>query len=81
MVIMMVDLTVVNNLTRLPLFLLSYLNMLKFNPHEVLSRCRDPHPQVGEHYISLFNLRLSISKSPCLKDNHFIDNNSYLIGL
>ena len=29
---------------------------LNFHPLKVVSRCRDPQPQVGENYAYLFNL-------------------------
>ena len=52
----------------------TYLN---FQPLEVVSRYRDPQPQVVENYPYLFNLRPKICKSLCLS-SHFIHNNSDL---
>ena len=54
---------------------LIYLN---FQPLEVVSRYRDPRPQVVENYSYLLNLRTNIYKSLCLH-SHFIPNNSGLI--
>ena len=51
---------------------------LNFHPFEVVSRYRDPQPQVAENYSHLFNLRPNIYKSRCL-DTHFIPNNSDLV--
>ena len=51
---------------------LIYLN---FQPLEVVSRYRDPQPQVVENYPYLFNSRLNIYKCWCL--NIIV---SYLIG-
>ena len=53
---------------------LIYLN---FQPLEVVSRYRDPQPEVAENYSYLFNLRLSIYKYWCL-NSHFIPNKSDL---
>ena len=39
------------------------LNNLNFQPLEVVSRYRDPQPQVVENYSYLFNLRRNIYKS------------------
>ena len=36
------------------------LNNLNFHPLEVVSRYRDPQPQVGENYSYLVNLRTNI---------------------
>ena len=55
---------------------LIYLN---FQPLEVVSRYRDPQPQVIENYSYVFNLRLNIYKCWCL-NSHFISNYSDLIG-
>ena len=53
---------------------LIYLN---FQPLEVVSRYRDPQPQVVKNYSYLFNLRLSIYKYVF---SNLIPNNSGLIG-
>ena len=55
---------------------LFYLN---FQPLEVVSRYRDPQPQVVENHSYLFNFRPNIYKSWCL-NSHFIPNNSDLFG-
>ena len=52
---------------------------LNFQPLEVVSRYRDPQPQVVENYSYLLNLRANIYKSSCLH-SHFISNNSGLAG-
>ena len=52
---------------------------LNFQPLEVVSRYRDPQPQVIENYSYLFNFRPNIYKSWHL-NSHFIPNNSDLIG-
>ena len=39
------------------------LNSLNFQPLEIVSRCRDPQPQVVEIYPYLSNLRQNIHKS------------------
>ena len=49
---------------------LIYLN---FQPPEVVSRYRDPQPQVVENYSYLFILRQSLNI-------HFIPNNSAVTG-
>ena len=52
---------------------------LNLQPPEVVSRYRDPQPQVVENYSYLFNLRPNIYKCWCLNTN-FIPNNSDIIG-
>ena len=52
---------------------------LNFQPLEVVSRCRDPQPQVAENYRYLLNLRPNIYKSWCL-NNHFTPNKSGLLS-
>ena len=52
---------------------------LNFQPLEVVSRYRDPQPQVVENYSYLFSLRPNINKYWYL-NSHFITNNSDLIG-
>ena len=53
--------------------LLATLIYLFFHPLEVVSRYRDPQPQVVENYSYLFNLRPNIYKSYCL-NSYFIHN-------
>ena len=55
---------------------LIYLN---FQQLEVVSRYRDPQPQVVENDSYLFNLRPNIYKYWCL-NSQFIPKNSDLIG-
>ena len=51
-----------------------------FHPLEVVSRYRDPQPQVGENHLHLFNLRpINICKSSSF-NTHFTRNNSDLKG-
>ena len=50
---------------------------LNFQPLEVVSRYRDPQPQVVENYSYLFNLWLNIYKYCCLNP-HFIPNTKWL---
>ena len=52
---------------------------LNFQPLEVVSRYRDPQPQVVENHSYLFNLRPDNYKYWCL-NTHFIPNNSHLIS-
>ena len=47
---------------------------LNFQAIEVVSRCRDPQPQVLENYSYVFILRPNIYKFCCL-NRHFIPNN------
>ena len=58
------------DLTVLTLILLDFI----FQPLEVVSRYRDPQPQVVENYSYLLNLRPNIYKMWCL-DSDFILNN------
>ena len=50
---------------------------LNFQPLEVVSRYRDPQPQVIKNYTYLFILRRNIWESRCL-NIHYIPNNSDL---
>ena len=52
---------------------------LNFQPLEVVSRYRDPQPQVVKNYSYLFNLRPNIYKYWCL-NIHFVPNTSDLFG-
>ena len=52
---------------------------LFFQPLEVVSRYRDPQPQVAENYSYLFDLNTNICKFCCL-NSHFIPYNSDTIG-
>ena len=54
-------------------------NYLNFQPFEVVPRYRDPQPQVVENYSYLFQFDKKNYKSWYLH-NHFIPNNSCLIG-
>ena len=62
-----------------PLSYPAKLIYFNFQPLEVVSRYRDPQPQVLENYSYLFNLRPNVYRSWCL-NSHFIPNNSDLIG-
>ena len=50
-----------------------------FQPLQVVSRYRDPQPEVVENYTYLFNLITNNNKYLCL-NRHFILNVSDLIG-
>ena len=43
-----------------PFYYPAGVNLLIFQPLEVVSRYRDPHPQVVENYSYLFNLKTNI---------------------
>ena len=66
-------------LKRITIIIVILLIYLNFQPLEVASRYRDPKPQVVEKYSYLFSLRPNMCKYRCL-NNHFITNNSGLIG-
>ena len=56
--------------------MLIYLN---FQPLKVVSRHRDPQPQVVENYSCAFNLRPNMHTSSSL-NTHLVVKNSDLIG-
>ena len=60
----------------LTLMLLIYLH---FQPLEVVSRYRNPQPQVVDNYSYLVNLKPNIYKYECL-NSYFITNNCGLTG-